>query len=158
MSLKRPMHIYSNYSWATLNPLFEIDFTSMCEICRFDAFMVWAISSISAPLDKTQVAVCSYICMSFGAHFSIFFSLKFNEIQLEQSLWHLTMSLLKACPATRCSYKCTVNPHWIRVSRESFCEMKLCPGSKIIMVYSVPQTDSTFSWWKNVLELFWEVK
>lgn len=77
--------------------------------------------------------------MSFGAHFSIF-PLRFNEVQLGQSLWHFRMSLLKACPATRCSYKCTVNPHWIHVSRESFGEMKLCLSSKIIMWYSVPQT------------------
>lgn len=37
-------------------------------------------------------------------------------------------------------YKCTVNPSWIHVSRESFGEMKLCLSSKIITRHSVPQT------------------
>lgn len=49
-------------------------------------------------------------------------------------------SLLKACPATRRSYKCAVNSCRIRASRESFCEMKLCLSSEIIMWYRVPQT------------------
>lgn len=84
-------------------------------------------------------------------HFSIF-SLKFNEIQLEESLWHFRMSLLKTCSATRCSYKCTVNPHWIHVSRESSGEMKLCLSSKIIMWSSVPQTVRFF-----VMENVWEL-
>lgn len=139
MSLKSPMHIYGNYSWAVPNPLSEIEYSSTVGVKFVFLTPLWLMGSINAPLDKIQVGVYSYICMPFGACFSIF-SLRFCEIRLEQSLWHFRMSLLKACPATRCSYKCTVNPHWIHVSRESFGEMKLCPVSKIIMWYSVPRT------------------
>lgn len=139
MSHKRLMHICGNYSWAVVNHLFKIDDTSRSEICIFDTFMARATQSISAPLDKIQVSVCFYICMFLRAHFQHFF-FSLDAIQLQQSLWHFRMCLLKACPATRCSYKCTVNPHWIHVSGESFREMKLHLGSKIIMWYSVPQT------------------
>lgn len=63
--------------------MFKIDYISMCEL--FETLIGQAIRSVSAPSAIGYEQVWSY-SMSFGAHFSIFFPLRFNEVQLGQSL------------------------------------------------------------------------
>lgn len=62
------------------------------------------------------------------------------------------MCLLKACPATRCTYICTVNPHWIHVSRGVLLWNEITSRLQNHHVVRCP-TDGQLSWWKNTLEL-----
>lgn len=76
--------------------------------------------------------------------------------QLQQSLWHFRMSLLKACPATRCSYKCL-----------SILIGFMCQGSRFMKWNYVSARKSSCGTvshrrcifvMKNVLELFLRAK